>query len=662
MVDPKECSCDPAAQEMLARMAKTGVPSAWSRLAAQSPQCKFGQQGLCCRICNMGPCRILVGKPGKDRGVCGADADTIIARNFLRAVAGGASAHSDHGRGVAETFLAMARGEAPDYGVKDPVKLRAVAREVGIETADFSSPAEAAGGLRSAGRPDKEIANELGELALAEFGKPHGTQHMAERAPAPRKALWKKLGLTPRAVDREVVEALHRSTMGVDQDYRSLLRHASRTALADGWGGSMLATELQDIMFGTPTPARGEINLGVLKEDEVNLVVHGHEPLLSEMVAAAAAMPDLVAEAKKAGAKGVNVAGICCTANELLMRHGIPVAGNFLSQELAVATGAVDLMCVDVQCIMQGLVDVVKCYHTKLVTTSEKARLPGVEHVPMEEARALEVGRQIVRKAIAAYGRRSGEVHIPADKGEAVVGFSHETINYILGGRFRSSYRPLNDNIINGRIRGVVGVVGCTNPKVQHDFGHTTLVKELIRRDILVVTTGCSQIACGKQGLLMPEAAALAGPGLREVCEAVGMPPVLSVGSCVDNSRVLVACTEMVREGGLGADISELPVAGACLEHITEKALSIGQYFVASGVLVVFAESLFPVLKGSGVAKYLLEEIEAELGGRWALEGDPVRAADLIQAHIEAKRDALGINQARERKLYSMEDRQKLEV
>ncbi|MGB3086712.1 MAG: anaerobic carbon-monoxide dehydrogenase catalytic subunit [Phycisphaerae bacterium] len=646
-MDPKKMSSDTAAQEMLGRMAAAGQETAWDRLAAQEPQCGFGQLGLCCRICDMGPCRIDPFGEGPQHGVCGADADTIIARNFLRAVAGGAAAHSDHGRGVAHTFLAMARGEAPDYGNKDRKKLLALAGELDIKTE---------------GREDKAMARELGELMLAEFGKPHGTQRLAERAPDARKAVWKKLGVMPRATDQEIVEALHRTTMGVDQEYKSILHHASRCALADGWGGSMIGTELQDVMFGTPVPVRGEINLGVLKEGEVNLVVHGHEPLLSEMVAAAASLPELAEEAKKAGAKGINVAGICCTANELLMRHGIPVAGNFLSQELAVATGAVDLMCVDIQCIMQGLSDLVQHYHTKLITTSEKARMPGVEHVEMEEARALEVGKEIVRKAIEAFKNRRGEIHIPDDKGEAVVGFSHETINYMLGGRFRASYRPLNDAIISGRIRGVAGVVGCTNPKVQHDFGHTTLVKELIKRDILVVTTGCSQIACGKLGLLTPEAAELAGPGLREVCETVGLPPVLAVGSCVDNSRVLVACAEMVREGGLGDDISDLPVAGACLEHITEKAISIGQYFVASGLLVVFSEKLFPVWSESKVAKYLFEEIEEELGGKWAVENDPVKAAELMAAHIEAKRDALGINAERERKLYGMEDRQKLQV
>jgi carbon-monoxide dehydrogenase catalytic subunit len=449
----------------------------------------------------------------------------------------------------------------------------------------------------------------------------------------------------------------------VDQDYENILRHASRCALGDGWGGSMIGTELQDVMFGTPQPRKGEINLGVLKEDQVNLVVHGHEPLLSEMVAMAASEPELIEEAKEAGAEGLNVAGICCTANELVMRHGIPMAGNFLSQELAVSTGAVDLMCVDIQCIMQGLADLVPHYHTKLITTSEKARMQGVEHVQMDEEKALEVGREIIRKAIEAYRQRGDQkVYIPQDKGDAVVGFSHETINYMLGGRFRASYRPLNDNIASGRIRGVAGVVGCTNPKVKHDWGHTGLIRELIKRDILVVTTGCSQIACGKQGLMTPEAAELAGPGLKEICETVGIPPVLAVGSCVDNSRILVACAEMVREGGLGDSIADLPVAGACLEHITEKAISIGQYFVASGLLVVFAEQLFPVWSESKVAQYLFSGIEAELGGKWAVQDDPAEAAELMAAHIEAKRDALGINEERERKLYGMEDRQKLGV
>ena len=638
-MDPKERSSDKAAQEMINHMAQAGQENAWDRLDQQQPQCGFGKLGVCCRICTMGPCRI---SKKASSGVCGADVDTIVARNFLRAIAAGVSAHSDHGRGVAEVFLAAAKGQAPDYSFKDPVKLHKLAQELGVETKN---------------RENTEIATEVGQIALAEFGKSEGTQLMAKRAPQQRQEIWKKLGITPRAIDREVVEAMHRSTMGVDQDYKSLLTHASRTALADGWGGSMLATELQDVLFGTPFPGTGQINLGVLKSDEVNIIVHGHEPILSEMIVAAAQDPELLAKAKDVGAEGINVAGICCTANELLIRHGVPIAGNFLCQELVIATGAVEMMAVDVQCVMQGLAQVASCYHTKLFTTAEKAKMAGVEHVQMRESAALEIAKELVTKAVENYKNR-GEVHIPPQKESGVLGFSHEAINYMLGGKFRASYRPLNDNIINGRIRGIAAIVGCTNPKVQQDYTHVELTKELIKRDVLVMTTGCATIACGKQALLNPkEALELAGPGLREVCETVGMPPVLACGSCVDNSRLLVACSEIVSEGGLGEDLCDLPVVGACLESISEKAFAIGQYFVASGVLVVFAKELFPYLGSENVSNFLFEGIEKDLGGRWAVESDPVKAAKMMLEHIESKRDALGINKEVERKLYDMEDR-----
>jgi carbon-monoxide dehydrogenase catalytic subunit len=643
-MEPKERSINKAAQEMIARMAKAGQQNAWDRLETQSPQCGFGKQGICCRICAMGPCRITKKAP---LGVCGADVDTIVARNFLRAIAAGVSAHSDHGRTVAEVFLASAKGQAKDYQMKDTTKLYKLAEELGVEIKD---------------RSVSEIAVDVGKIALAEFGKSEGTQLMARRAPATRQEIWQKLGVTPRAVDREVTESLHRSTMGVDQDYKNILTHASRVALADGWGGAMLATELQDVLFGTPYPGTGEVNMGVLKKDEVNIIVHGHEPILSEMIAVASQDEELLAKAKKVGANGINVAGTCCTANELLMRHGIPIAGNFLDQELVIATGAIELMAVDVQCIMQGLTTVAKCYHTKLITTSDKAKMPGVEHVSMDEKNALDTAKELVTIAIDNYKNR-GEVYIPKEKNTAVGGFSFESINYMLGGRFRASFRPLNDNIINGRIRGIAAIVGCTNPKMPQDFTHTTLVRELIKRNVLVLTTGCATIACGKQGLTNPKIALdLTGPGLREVCEAVGMAPVLTCGSCVDNTRLLVSCSELVREGGLGDDLSELPVAGACLESVSEKALAIGQYFVASGLLVVFAKETMPISGSKNVSDYLFEGIEKDLGGRWAIESDPLKAAEMIIQHIESKRDALGINKETERKLYDMADRRALSI
>jgi len=424
----------------------------------------------------------------------------------------------------------------------------------------------------------------------------------------------------------------------------------------------MIATELQDILFGTPTPVLGQVNLGVLKENEVNLIIHGHEPLLSEMIVAAARDPEMIELAKSKGAKGINLAGMCCTANEVIMRHGVPLAGNFLQQELALVTGAVDAMVVDVQCIMESLPDIAQCYHTKIITTSPKAKITGAVHIEFDEHKAMESAKEVVRTAIENFPRRGKNIRIPEERYDLIAGFSHETINYLLGGLFRASYRPLNDNIINGRIRGVAGVVGCNNARVKHNEGHVAMVKELIKNDVLVIQTGCSAIASAEAGLMVPEAAAkYAGKGLASVCEAVGIPPVLHMGSCVDNSRILMAATAMVKDGGLGDDISDLPVAGAGPEWMSEKAISIGQYFVASGVFTVFGVT-WPTTGSKEVTDFLFKDFEDLYGGMWAFEPDPIKAAQMMIEHIDKKRKALGIDKARERVLYDMAMRRELEA
>jgi carbon-monoxide dehydrogenase catalytic subunit len=423
----------------------------------------------------------------------------------------------------------------------------------------------------------------------------------------------------------------------------------------------MIATELQDILFGTPSPVLSSVNLGVLKQDMVNIIIHGHEPLLSEMIVAAAYDPEMVKLAESKGAKGINLAGICCTANEILMRHGVPLAGNFLQQELALVTGAVDAMVVDVQCIMQSLPDIAQCYHTKIITTSPKAKIKGAVHIEFDEHDALNSAKAVVKTAIEAFTNRGKNIRIPDEKHNLIAGFSHETVNYLLGGLFRASYRPLNDNIVNGRIRGVAGVVGCNNARDVHNEAHIAMVKELIKNDVLVIQTGCSAMASAMAGLMVPEAAAkYAGQGLAEVCETVGIPPVLHMGSCVDNSRILIAATAMVKDGGLGDDISDLPVAGAAPEWMSEKAISIGQYFVASGVYTVFGVT-WPTEGSKEVTEYLFKDMEKLYGGMWAFEPDPIKAAHLMIAHIDSKRKALGIDQARERVLYDMEMRRELE-
>jgi carbon-monoxide dehydrogenase catalytic subunit len=517
-------------------------------------------------------------------------------------------------------------------------------------------------GLDVENMDQKDLAIKVGELALAEYGRQEGEIVFAKRAPLKRQEIWRKNELMPRGVDREIVEIMHRTHMGVDQDYKHLIAQGGRAAIGDGWGGSMIATELQDIMFGTPVPIAGSIDLGVLKEEDVNIIVHGHEPLLSEMIVVACQDPEMVALAKSKGAAGITLAGMCCTANEILMRHGIPIAGNFLQQEMAIITGVVDAMVVDVQCLMQSLVSVANCFHTKVITTSPKAKITGSIHIQFEEHDPINTAKAIVREAVENYTKRKVDICIPEDKNDMIVGFSHETINYLLGGTFRSSYKPLNDNIINGRIRGLAGVVGCNNVRTKHDNDHLALVKELIKNDVLVLTTGCCAIACGKAGLLSPESAGkYCGPGLADICETIGIPPVLHMGSCVDNSRILIAATAVVKEGGLGDDISDLPAAGAAPEWMSEKAISIGHYFVASGVYTLFGTT-FPTTGSRILTDYLFNGLEEEWGGMWDFVDDPIEMAKKMIAHIDKKRKALGLDKSRERVLMDMEMRRELEA
>jgi len=616
-------STDPATHEMLDQCQKAGIETVWDRLDAMQPECGFGELGLCCRNCAMGPCRVSpFADAGPTLGVCGADRDVIVARFLDRMIAAGAASHSDHGRDIAHTFLLAAQGKATDYKIRDETKLKALAKEFGIATE---------------GRSKEEIAEELGTAMLAQFGQQEGSLPFTKRAPEKRQTIWNTLKIMPRGIDREVVETMHRTHIGVDNDPVNLVLQGLRTSLADGWGGSMIATELSDVMFGTPTPRRSAVNLGVLKTDEVNIMVHGHEPTLSEMIVAVSRDPELVALAQKYGAKDINVTGICCTGNEVLMRQGIPSVGNFIQQELAVATGAVEAVIVDVQCILPSLATVAGCFHTKFITTSPKAKFSGATHIEFEEKRAWEIAKQIVRTAVENYRfRNPALVHIPNVKTECMVGFSVEAIVRALGG----SLTPLVDAIAKNQIRGIAAVVGCNNPKVKHDYAHVNLVKKLVEHNILVVTTGCDAIACAKVGLLLPEGAEMAGEGLRAVCKALGIPPVLHMGSCVDNSRVLVACAAIANT--LGVDISDLPVAAAAPEWMSEKAVAIGTYAVASGVFTVLGPTP-PVLGGPAVTDLLVNGAEGILGAKFAVEQDPFKAAELMEAHINDKRVKLGL-------------------
>ncbi len=620
---PEEASFDPASIDLLQLACDNEIETAFSR-ADSMAACPIGADGMCCKVCSMGPCRLV--KKGQT-GICGATLETVAARNFARMVAAGSAAHSDHGRGMAYTLLEAAEGHAPDYQVRDLAKLEEIAVYLDVKVDE---------------KPVNELARDVALAALHEFGKAEGEFKFLRRAPAKRQEIWKKLDIIPRNIDREIVEMMHRTHVGNDQDAEHILDHALRCSIGDGWGGSMIGTDISDILFGTPAPVLSRANLGILQEDEVNIVIHGHEPSLSEMVIAAAQDPELIEYATSKGAKGITMGGICCTANEALMRQGVPLAGNFLQQELAILTGAVDAMVVDIQCIMQGIVKVAENYQTVIITTSPKVKITGATHMEFDERRAMEIAKDIVRLACDRFPER-GETHIPDVSTEVIPGFSHEYINYALGGTYRSSLRPLNDAIMSGRIRGVVANIGCNNARVRHDDAFYRVVTEFLKNDVLVVETGCGAIASAKQGYMTPEAALEhAGPGLREVCETVGMPPVLHMGSCVDNSRILTVLAQMATEGGLGDDISDIPAVGMAPEWMSEKAISIATYCVASGAYVIMGHSS-PVSGVEEVTRLITDGWEEKVGGRMEFTNDPDEIVSRSLAHIDKKRAALGL-------------------
>jgi len=621
-VPAKQVSETKGVADLIEKGEEEGVKTAWHRFLEQQPQCGFGLLGVCCRNCNMGPCRIDPFGAGPTRGVCGADADTIVARNLLRMIAAGAAAHSDHARDIVHVFKGATTGEFKGYKLTDVEKLKGLAQILGISTE---------------GKTETEIGLEVAHILELEFGKPDDEPMRLLMATAPKKRIkvWERLGVLPRAIDREICECMHRTHIGVDADPASLLLHGVRTALADGWSGSMMATYLSDILFGTPKPIKTVANLGVLKEDYVNIVVHGHNPVLSMKIVEAAQSEEMQKLAKKQGAKGVNVVGMCCTGNETLMRLGVPLAGNFLMQELAIITGAVEAIIVDYQCIMPALPDVAGCYHTKIITTEPKGHIPGAVHIEFKPEKADEIAKEIIKIAIENFQNRPKErVYIPKHKSEVVAGFSVEAILEALGG----TLEPLINALKEGTIKGVVGIVGCNNPKVKHNHSHVTIAKELIKRDILVVGTGCWGIAAAMHGLMTPGAAKMAGDGLKAVCEALGIPPCLHMGSCVDCSRILIALGALAEASGV--DIPDLPAAGSAPEWMSEKAVSIGTYFLASGVFTHLGV-VPPVLGSQKVTKLLTDDIEDLIGGKFYVEPDPVKAAETIYNVIIEKRKKL---------------------
>ena len=619
-----------ATNSLLENGKKVGADSWQQRVKNQTPHCGFGEAGTCCRICSMGPCRITRKSP---RGICGCDVHGIVGRNFLRFTAGGSATHSDHGREICHTLYQAKEGG--NYQVKDPEKLVRIAKEWGVETE---------------GKDIYDLAHEIAELGLMEYGKPFGTQRFLKRAPEHTQELWHNAGIEPRAIDREVSTALHMTHMGNTSLPEALVRQALRCGLSDGWGGSMMGTELSDVLFGTPKPIDSTANIGVMEKDMVNIIVHGHDPSLSEMIVYYANDPEMIALAKSVGAKGINIAGVCCTANEVAMRHGIPMAGNFLSQENVVLTGACEAIVVDVQCIFPALGPLSKCFHTKFITTSPICRMPDSEFIQFSAENAGDNAKAIVKMAVENFKNRNQDlVNIPNQVQKTRVGYSLEAIVKVLDGVANSQVdefgttKPLLECITSGVLRGAVAMVGCNNPKVRPDTAHIELMKKMLENDIIVIVSGCSAQAAAKAGLMDPEKAKdYCGAGLKRVCELAGIPPVLHMGSCVDISRMLILAAELAKDSGL--NISQLPVVGCAPEWMSEKAVSIGNYVVASGLDTYLGVD--PYVSGSSEICDLLtgeDGINQWVEAKYTVEKDIEKLGDMMIERIEQKRAALGI-------------------
>lgn len=637
--DVLELTPSRSAKEMISRLDKLGVETAFDRFEAQQPQCGFGLRGLCCRMCQWGPCRI---SPKTPRGICGKDLNSVVLGNIVRALVAGLAGHGRHAHECMMSIIAAADGKAK-LELRGEERVWELAEKFGIDIA---------------GRELPQVAREVALVLLDDLGRmfDEPMKMLEAYAPEERKKVWADLGVLPRSASYEIMETLHMTTLGGCSDWQALAAQELRSALAYCYStlfGSSMATE---ILFGLPRPILTNLNYGVLKEDHVNILIHGHSPVMAEVVLAKINSPEIRQLAKDAGAKGIVVAGMCCTGDELLARYGVPTVTNILGQELAIGTGAVDAVVADMQCVIPGLKTVADCFGTEIITTCNSNRIPGAVHIPFdpEKPETLDEDALLVaRKAVEAFAKRDrSKIQIPQEVTKAMGGWSFEGILETFGGRDR-----LLTLLKEGRIKGIATVVGCNNPKVPYEHNHVTIVRKLIESNILVLTTGCCSHALLNAGLCSPDAADWSGEGLKEVCRSLDIPPVMAVGGCVDNARTLRLFIELAEEAGVA--VKEMPFMFVGPEPGNEKTVGQGLSFLVHGVsnLVGFPAPVpVPVPKpkednpeelergSNDIVDFLAgdEGVFKLLGAKIYTEPYPKMAAQTIKMHIHRKRKALG--------------------
>ncbi|KJR99896.1 MAG: carbon monoxide dehydrogenase [Peptococcaceae bacterium BRH_c4a] len=638
VVDPKSVrrTVDPGILEMIDIAKERGMITAFDRAVAQQPQCQFGYKGICCRFCMMGPCRIKADEGPGSKGICGAAHWTIAARSTGLMLLTGAASHSEHAQHIAHTLLEASEGHAPDYGVKDQAKLYKVAKRIGVATE---------------GRTDNEIAHDVAKAALEEYSRLKGfgeSTWVNTTATKGRIEKFRTHDIMPSGIYNVISELVTQAHVGMDNDPVNLIFSALRVALGD-YVGMHVGTDLSDIIFGTPKPVVSEANLGVIDPECVNVVLHGHNPILSEIIVQAA--KDLDGEAKAIGAKGIKLMGICCTGNEVLMRHGVPIVTSFSSQEYAIATGAIDAMVVDVQCIMPAVRNAAECFHTRIITTSPIAKIPGSYHIDFQTSKALDNAKTAIRLAMDAYKERDAKkIFIPKVVNKVVAGWSLEALYDMFASVSPDKpVKALTDAILAGEIKGVALLAGCNNVKRPQDESHLAIAEEMIKNDVFVIGTGCVMQGCAKMGLLAPEAMEKAGPGLKKFLARVSakanlstpLPPIFHMGSCVDNTRCSDLLMDMANE--MGVDTPKVPWVASAPEAMSGKAVSIGCWCVAMGMPVHVGA--MPPLEGSDLIYSITTQIASDVyGGYFIFEMDPTVAAKKMLNALEYRNWKLGVH------------------
>jgi anaerobic carbon-monoxide dehydrogenase catalytic subunit len=624
--DVIEQTPDPAVREMMLRAEQIGIDTAFDRFDAQQPQCSFGLAGVCCKICNMGPCKIT---PKSPKGVCGADADLIVARNLLRSAAAGASQHGMHAREVILSLKWAAEGRL-NIPIMGQQKIRDTAKSFGIKTEH---------------RQIKHIASDLADALLEDMSRTVPAEHRTIKAcaPAERQEVWKDLDIIPISAYHEVFEAFHKSGCGTDGDWKSVMQQFLRCGLSFTFSGVVGASIATDSLFGVGDRVTSKVNIGALKKGYVNIAVHGHLPTLVSQIVAVGQEEKFVELAKSKGAKGIQFYGICCSGLAAMYRYGgvIPLS-NAVSAELVLGTGALDLWVADVQDVFPSIMEVAKCFKTTVVTTSESARLPGAErfeydhqHSNIEQTR--ELAEKIVMRAIESFEARRGiPVYIPPYEVDAEVGFSVEYVHKRFG-----SMQPLADALREGKILGIVNMVGCSNPKVLYEKATVDVADVLLKNNVLILTNGCAAFPLMKLGYCNVSALDKVGDSMREFLTP-DLPPVWHVGECIDNTRSTGIFAGVA--GASGHKICEMPYAFTSPEWGNEKGLDAALGFRLMGINSYHCVEA-PIYGSKNVIEFLKEGTKETLGSAMHVDVDPVALGNKIVEDIKAKRRALGWDQ-----------------